>query len=275
MSPEVSDSGWDILIVDDDPSTIILLNHLLRGSGTLRFANDAAGVFVQVDRAVPDLILLDMQLPDASGLTVCRQLRGQEETADVPVIFLTSSTREEDEIAGLEAGAVDFISKPPSGPILQARVSTHLRLKALTDSLKHSAAEDPLTGVANKRGLEEGLQSHWRRALAEGSPLSVLMIDIDHFKEYNDTHGHLAGDRCLVAVAQTLSRGCRSGDLIGRFGGDEFAVVLPGMDGSAAAALADRLVAAIGTNVESDLLPPVPQPSRSPPARPPILLPRT
>ena len=237
-----------ILVVDDDPTISMIINRMLAGLGRLRSASGGRQALELVDQELPDLVLLDMEMPDLGGLAVCETLKKQKRTADIPVIFLTGHDTQEAEIAGLEAGAVDFINKPPRGPILRARVATQLRLKALNDRLRLSATEDPLTGVANKRELEQALHREWLNAARVGSPLSVLMIDIDHFKQYNDTYGHLEGDQCLLTIAEVLAGACRGGDLLGRFGGDEFILVLPGMDSTAAGKLADRLVETVASH---------------------------
>ncbi len=248
QSPDQVGVEPNILIVDDDPTISVIIGRMLTGLARLRFARGGREALDLVDEELPDLVLLDMEMPDLGGLSVCETLKVHSRTADIPVIFLTGHDSQEAEIAGLEAGAVDFINKPPRGPILRARVATQLRLKALTDGLRLSATEDPLTGVANKRELEQSLHREWLHAVTVGAPLSVLMIDIDHFKQYNDTYGHLEGDKCLVAIAEVLASACRSGDLLGRFGGDEFVLVLPGMDSAAAGKLAGRLVETVASS---------------------------
>lgn len=237
----------NILLVDDDPVVTKLVSGMLAGLGNLLHAHSGREALELVVRQPPDIVLLDMGMPDMDGLTVCRHLTTDRRTAHIPIIFLTARDRQEDEVEGLRAGAVDFVHKPPSGPILRARVAAHLRAKSLTDEIRLTAAQDPLTRVANKRELELTLQQAWSNA-PPGSPLSVVMIDVDHFKQYNDTYGHPAGDECLLSLTEILANACRSGDVLGRFGGDEFLLVLPGADATAAAKLSDRLVAAVAAH---------------------------
>jgi diguanylate cyclase (GGDEF)-like protein len=232
----------DILLVDDDPTAIVVLSRILGNSGRLRYATNGQDALDLARRQRPDLVLLDIEMPGMSGLDVCRELKRDATWDDVPVIFITSHHSQADELAGLAAGAVDFIAKPPLAPLVRARVATHLRLKRFTDLLKQSAVEDPVTGVGNRRAFEELLPKEWLRALRERTPLSVLMIDVDHFKEYNDALGHQRGDDCLKTVATGLAASAEGrGILLARYGGDEFVLVAPGLAANDAEELAVQL----------------------------------
>jgi diguanylate cyclase (GGDEF)-like protein len=190
--------------------------------------------------------LLDIEMPGMSGLEVCNALKADPETNEVPVIFITSHHSQDDELAGLAAGAVDFIAKPPFAPLVKARARTQLRLKRLTDMLRQSATQDAVTGTHNRRQLEESLPKLWLRALREKRPISLLMIDIDFFKEYNDTRGHPQGDEVLRNVAQAISENQSSDrDLLARYGGDEFALLLPESSPADTELVAQRIVAAL------------------------------
>jgi diguanylate cyclase (GGDEF)-like protein len=160
--------------------------------------------------------------------------------------LVTAHDDAKSEIRALDAGAVDCVSKPVNGPVVRARVSTHLQLKRQSDELRELIKQDPLTGISNRRALEEYSSLEWRRARRHGRPLAVLMIDIDHFKAYNDHYGHVPGDACLRKVAQAIEASVpRPGDLTVRFGGEEFAVLLPDTTGPQAVIVAEQIRAAV------------------------------
>ncbi len=218
----------DILLVDDDASQIQVLSRILAGHGSLRFATDGRDALRLAHEAPPDLILLDAEMPGMSGLQVCEALKADQALAEVPVIFVTSHDDPALEVAVLELGAADFIRKPVNAAQVIARVNTQLKLKRMSDELRRLARADGLTGVANRRALDDALEREWRRAQRSGQALSLLLVDIDFFKLYNDNYGHPAGDRCLKAVAQALDAvKRRPGDLAARYGGEEFALLLP------------------------------------------------
>lgn len=238
----------EILIVDDDPASITALKHALTGQARLRFATHGSEALRMVQRHVPDMVLLDIGMPGLSGYEVCRALQDDPLTADVPVIFLTSHDNAEEELTGLSLGAVDFIAKQVRPPLVCARVRTHLRLKRMADALRRAASEDALTGLANRRRFDEALVTEWLRHLRSRRPLSLLMIDIDHFKAYNDHHGHPAGDQCLRLTARALQDvSLRPADLLARLGGKEFGLLLPDTDAVGAQEVARRLLTAADT----------------------------
>jgi diguanylate cyclase (GGDEF)-like protein len=235
-----------ILIVDDDPASIQVLGRMLAEQGQLRFALSGAEGLRLAQEAPPDLLLLDADMPGLDGFEVCTRLKSDPVLADVPVIFVTSHSDTQTELAGLAAGAVDCISKPPQAPLVVARVRTQLRLKALTDELRRAALTDALTGVANRRRFDELLHREWQRAQRSTEPLSLAMIDIDHFKAYNDRLGHPAGDHCLRRIAEALrSVARRPADALARYGGEEFALLLPQTDTAGARHLGEALVQAV------------------------------
>jgi diguanylate cyclase (GGDEF)-like protein len=218
----------DILLVDDDPGSIQLMGRILSSVASLRFATNGEDALRLARESAPDLMLLDTEMPGMSGFKTCGALKADPALADVPVIFVTSHSEPELEVSGFELGAADFIAKPVSAPLLLARVRTQLRVKHMSDELRRLATMDVLTGVANRRRFDESLEAEWQRGIRSGHPLSLLMIDVDHFKLFNDRYGHPAGDSCLRSVAQALTGTIsRPGDLVARYGGEEFAVLLP------------------------------------------------
>jgi diguanylate cyclase (GGDEF)-like protein len=254
-----------ILVVDDSISQAMLLTGILRQAGydNIVEAHDAAAALDTLENGVGrdgdpdvDLILMDIVMPGMDGIEATKRLKADERFRDVPVIMVTVR----DEVASLEraleAGANDYISKPVNRLELCARVRSVLRLKeeldrrkarereleALTERLEQLSNQDGLTSVSNRRRFDEVYEKEWLRAKRDGAPLSLLMIDIDCFKAYNDTYGHLRGDCCLKAVAESI---CivlkRPGDFVARFGGEEFVVILPGTDEAGALAIAEDI----------------------------------
>ena len=218
----------NILLVDDDPSAIQLLSHMLADVANVRFATSGKDALRLARESAPDLVLLDAEMPGMSGFQILEALKADPGLEDVPVIFVTSHSEPAFELSGFELGAADFIAKPVSAPLVVARVKTQLRVKRVADELRRIATIDVLTGITNRRGFDDALAHEWRRARRAGDPLAVLMIDVDHFKSYNDRHGHPAGDVCLRAVAQALvGTSLRPADLVARYGGEEFVVLLP------------------------------------------------
>jgi PleD family two-component response regulator len=217
-----------ILLVDDDLGTIKLMSHMLTGIAEVQFATGGEDALSLIRDSPPALILLDAQMPGMTGFQVCETLKADVALAQIPVIFVTSRNEPAFEVAGFELGAVDFITKPVSPPLLVARVKTQLRLKQLSDELRHMATIDGLTNVANRRHFDDALNSEWMRLRRSGDPVSLLLIDVDHFKLFNDRYGHPAGDVCLQLVARALTQAClRPADLVARYGGEEFILLLP------------------------------------------------
>lgn len=236
----------EILLVDNDPGMIQRMARILEGHGRLRFATHGETALEQIRREPPDLVLLDADMPGMNGYELCAALHGDPDLEDVPVIFVTSHGGTEHELKGLEAGAVDFIAKPISEPLLRARVKTQLRIKRLTDDLRQLATSDAVTGIANRRSLDAALEREWQRSCRTGEPTSLLLIDVDHFKHYNDRYGHPAGDACLRAVAQALAGAARRpADLVARYGGEEFAVLMPQTPAVGARHLAHQMLGAV------------------------------
>ncbi len=232
-----------LLIVDDVATNIEILASALKSAYRLRIATGGMeALAVALKDPHPDLILLDIMMPDLDGFEVCKRLKEDDRTRNIPVIFVTARDTPDDEEAGLRLGAVDYITKPFNLPIVRARIRNHIALKQKTDLLERLANIDGLTGLPNRRRLDEQLEIEWRRTLRNSEPISVLMMDVDRFKEYNDRNGHAAGDQCLGLIADTLRLALsRPGDLVARYGGEEFTAILPDTSAEGAATLAERL----------------------------------
>ena len=238
-----------ILIVDDEPANIRILVELLRDDYHLRTTTSGEkAVAIVQSNDPPDLVLLDIMMPDMDGFEVCRALKQDPLTNPIPIIFITSRAQEQDEVIGFQTGAVDYIVKPFSPVIVRARIKTHAELSCLRKKLEYQSYCDGLTGIANRRQLDMSLNRCWDFALREGIPLSCIMIDLDHFKQFNDLHGHLAGDDCLRRVATALKGELhRHTDIVGRYGGEEFCCLLPGTDQNGVRQIADKFQTAIQT----------------------------
>lgn len=220
-----------ILIIDDDINLIRMLSEILKNFGRIFFANSGEmGIRVAREQK-PDLILLDVTMTPMDGYEVCRLLKDDEATRNIAIIFVTANSGMDSEIACLDAGAVDFISKPLNPPVVQARVRTHLRLIHDSAALERLAQRDALTGLYNRGYFDKSIDAEYKRLQRHQLPLGIALVDIDHFKNYNDTYGHIAGDMTLRAVAEALQLATkRPGELVARYGGEEFVVLLPQVD---------------------------------------------
>lgn len=216
-----------VLVIDDDRINIQLLFEALSGDYSILAANNGIDGLSIAKEQLPDLILLDIILGDTHGHDVCRALKNDPQTKDIPVIFVTSQDTPEDELEGLELGAVDYFRKPFSMPLARVRIKNQIDLKRKTDMLEYMSLVDGLTGVANRRQFDERLQQAIRYVDRNHRGISLLMVDVDFFKQYNDTYGHVKGDKVLQSIAKILRRGAsRPLDFVARYGGEEFAVLL-------------------------------------------------
>ncbi len=230
-----------ILIIDDSTDALRVAKTRLAREGLDILCAEGGIPGLELARHEnPDLILLDLDMPDMTGFDVCRELKADQDMCMIPVLFLSGSTTAEDKVKGLDLGAVDYVTKPFDAFELCARVRAALRTKRLQDLLIEHAHIDPLTGLPNRRALMERLQREWAQIKRHEGHLSFIMADVDHFKQVNDRFGHHIGDVILHEVAAAIARQCRENDLPARYGGEEFAVIVPHEVAADAARLAER-----------------------------------
>ena len=232
-----------VLAIDDMPANLKLLGEILKPEYRFLVATSGAQGLELATSKQPDLILLDVMMPEMDGYEVCRQLKANPLTQSIPVIFITALKEETDEEKGLEIGAIDYITKPFSPSIVRIRVRNHLELKRYHDLLESQAVTDGLTGIANRRQFDKWLDREWRLAIRRQTPISLILGDIDCFKLFNDHYGHPEGDECLKSVAKALTAGLRRpSELLARYGGEEFACILPESDLAGALHFANNLL---------------------------------
>ena len=237
-----------ILIVDDAETNLMILSNLLAEEGEIISATDGAQAIALAEADLPDLILLDVSMPGMDGYEVCRRLKSDIRTRDIPIVFVTGRTEDNDQEKGLSLGAIDYILKPYSPLIVLARIRNHLALQKAHQDLKIANAEltrlattDFLTGVWNRRRFMELGEAEVARVRRSGRSFGMAMMDVDHFKSVNDTHGHDAGDNVLRALAEACVDRLRNVDIVGRMGGEEFALILPETDPQGAMLTVERL----------------------------------
>lgn len=242
----MADTKFTILIVDDDRANLNILYRALIDTYTVIVANSGKLAIKKASENNPDLILMDIMMPDMSGYEALSELKSLEETRHIPVIFITGLNSAEDETKGLIRGAVDYITKPVHVGIMRARVKTHLQIVSQMRMIENIGMIDPLTKIANRRKFDQQFTIEWARAHREQKPISLLMFDLDKFKSYNDSYGHPMGDSLLQTFAKTLAEYAkRSADLPARIGGEEFSVLLPSTDLPGAIELAEGIRAAV------------------------------
>jgi len=252
-----------ILLVDDDRAMLSAIEEMVRDCGYDAVAantwTDALRIYKQ---AKPDLVLLDVMMPTIDGFKLAKMLKGNDPERFVPIILITGLGDIESKRRGMASGADDFLTKPVSPVELQIRVSAMLRIKELTDQIQAAneklaelAATDPLTRLKNRRVIYEHLEREFARARRYDHPLAVFMMDIDHFKNVNDSFGHNVGDEVIKLVADVLRASTRETDLVGRYGGEEFIVLAPETDSSAARVFAERIRASVAgaTDARQDM----------------------
>ncbi len=236
-----------VLIIDDQPDNIHVLANIIQEHYDIQaVTNGVKALEIASGKNPPDVILLDIVMPDMDGYEVCRRLKANVQTRDIPVIFVTVKNSVEDEEYGFNLGAVDYISKPFQPAVVRVRVRNHMNLKLKAEMLEKLSLLDSLTNIPNRRSFDKELEREWRNSRRNGHPLSVLMIDIDHFKQYNDNYGHGTGDECLKRVTEALNKKLRRPlDFFARYGGEEFVVLLPDTHAPGSLQMAEQLRAAV------------------------------
>jgi two-component system, cell cycle response regulator len=235
-----------VLVVDDSADIHELVSARLRSEGvTLLHAQNAEAGLGLALQHLPDLILLDLEMPGGDGMTLCRQIMEDPMLSGIPVIFLSGTIDVATKVQAFELGAVDYVTKPFDAIELKARVRSALRTKRYHDLLTTKAQIDALTGLWNRGYLDDRLAAELSHMVRQGSPVSLILFDIDHFKSINDTHGHPFGDHVIQRIAEMLGRASRDSDIACRYGGEEFAMILRNTPANGALAIAERLRAEI------------------------------
>lgn len=232
-----------VLVVDDSSDNIEILAKILHPEYRVLFSTDGRQACILAEKQSPDLILLDVEMPEMDGYSVCKELKSNPLLMDIPVIFVTAHGEEHFEMTGFDVGGVDYITKPVKPFIVKARVKTHIELKRKNDFFRGISLIDGLTGIANRRRFDDFIEHEWVRGTrSSDSWLSLILLDVDFFKYFNDGYGHQKGDDCLKAIASAI-RGSlkRNIDLAARYGGEEFVCVLPETPSAGGIKLAERI----------------------------------
>ena len=231
-----------VLAIDDNPTNLALIKAHLQKMGLATYLAQGAAQGIELALTEkPDLILLDVMMPDIDGYEACKKLKANEQTAHIPIIFVSAKDQASDKVNGLKLGAIDYITKPFDPGELKARVGTILQMVGLQEQLRAQANTDELTGLLNRRRFLGLLDREVLRAKLHGGALCVVMLDIDHFKQINDTYGHLGGDVALKQLAELLAKNVRPLDMVARYGGEEFVIIMPNTPADKAMMGAERL----------------------------------
>lgn len=237
---------YKILIVDDQPINIQAAYAILADQYEVYMAVNGQNAIDLCQTVAIDLFLIDLHMPMMSGITLCQILKNNEKTKNVPIVFMTASQSLDDESLCWDEGGSDFVTKPINPKTLIKRISYHLMMKEHTQSLIKLSILDGLTNLHNRRYFDEQLEKIWRDFIRSRSSLSLILIDVDYFKLYNDNYGHLAGDNCLKKISVALKKSLhRPLDISARFGGDEFVCILPETDDIGAMHVAQRIEKAV------------------------------
>ncbi|QNM87691.1 GGDEF domain-containing response regulator [Aliarcobacter cryaerophilus] len=236
-----------ILVVDDMTTTLLLLHDLLKDTYEVKIAKSGTKALEILESPNDiDLILLDIEMPDINGYDVCKRIKNNETIKNIPIIFITGRTSQEDEEYGLNLGAIDYITKPFNKAIVKLRIKNYLDLKIKNDMLEKLSMYDALTNIRNRRFFDETFEKTFSEIKRDKKSLAVLMIDIDFFKPYNDNYGHGQGDETLRKVAKALEKTIkRASDFVARYGGEEFVILLKDINKDGVEAVANNLLNAV------------------------------
>ncbi|MEA3467887.1 MAG: diguanylate cyclase [Thermodesulfobacteriota bacterium] len=234
----MKNKGDKILVIDDQPANLeVLVSFLTDRNFNVRIAENGKWALQVLETYQPDIIILDVMMPEMDGFETCRRIKSNKDTADIPVIFMTALDSIQDKVTGFEAGGVDYITKPFQHVEVLARVNAHvalrkqkMKLEQQKELLKMMSITDDLTGLFNRRHMTTILEREFGRCQRYGTDLSCLLVDLDHFKRINDTYGHVFGDVVLREFSQSLARSIRATDSAFRYGGEEFLILLPQTD---------------------------------------------
>ncbi|WP_141051100.1 GGDEF domain-containing response regulator [Aliarcobacter cryaerophilus] len=236
-----------ILVVDDMTTTLLLIHDLLKDTYEVKIAKSGTKALEILESPNDiDLILLDIEMPDMNGYDVCKRIKNNETIKNIPIIFITGRTSQEDEEYGLNLGAIDYITKPFNKAIVKLRIKNYLDLKIKNDMLEKLSMYDGLTNIRNRRFFDETFEKTFNEIKRDKKSLAVLMIDIDFFKPYNDNYGHGQGDETLRKVAKALEKTIkRPSDFVARYGGEEFVILLKDINKNGVEAVANNLLNAV------------------------------
>ncbi|MFP4662390.1 MAG: diguanylate cyclase [Halanaerobiales bacterium] len=238
-----------IMVVDDNKLNIRLLEEILKDENYDVYTLDDGSDVLEIARSIkPAAILLDIMMPGIDGFEVCRLLKEDYDTREIPVIMVNAKTEAEGLLEAFDLGAFDYIKKPINEVEVLARLNSALRYRKQQEELKDMAMKDGLTELYNHTLLLELLEKEYEKAGREGNPIAFLMIDIDHFKKINDTYGHLAGDKILKEVADILLEYSRQSDIVGRYGGEEFGIILPDISLKGTEKVSERIRSSVEEN---------------------------
>lgn len=236
-----------ILVVDDMTTILLLIHDLLKDTYEVKIAKSGTKALEILESPNDiDLILLDIEMPDMNGYDVCKRIKNNETIKNIPIIFITGRTSQEDEEYGLNLGAIDYITKPFNKAIVKLRIKNYLDLKIKNDMLEKLSMYDGLTNIRNRRFFDETFEKTFSEIKRDKKSLAVLMIDIDFFKPYNDNYGHGQGDETLRKVAKALEKTIkRASDFVARYGGEEFVILLKDINKDGVEAVANNLLNAV------------------------------